>query len=59
MSYRSREAWFRELARLAPVGMFITDDAGDVVLVNERWCEITGLSEKRCAAHEMAPISPS
>ena len=45
MSYRSREAWFRELARLAPVGMFITDDAGDVVLVNERWCEITGLSE--------------
>ena len=46
MSYRSRETWFRELAGFAPVGMFIKNAAGDVVLVNKRWCEITGLSEE-------------
>ena len=36
---------FTELARFAPIGVFISDISGDEFLVNDRWCEITGLSE--------------
>ena len=34
-----------ELARFAPIGVYITDASGDEVLVNNRWCQITGLPE--------------
>lgn len=37
------EQRYRTLARLAPVGMFRTDAAGQDVYVNERWCEMSGL----------------
>ncbi|HEX3178929.1 MAG TPA: PAS domain S-box protein [Methylomirabilota bacterium] len=40
---QATEARFELLARIAPVGLFRTDAAGDCVYVNPRWCEITGL----------------
>jgi len=36
---------FTALARFAPIGVCISDISGDEFLVNDRWCEITGLSE--------------
>ena len=41
---RKSNELFRALARVSPVGIFRTDDAGQYVYVNERWCEISGLS---------------
>jgi PAS domain S-box-containing protein len=38
------EARFRGLASAAPVGIFLTDAEGGCSYVNERWCEISGLS---------------
>ncbi|MCP4674812.1 MAG: PAS domain-containing protein, partial [Deltaproteobacteria bacterium] len=39
----SRER-FRALAKVAPVGIFRTDVKGHYLYVNERWCEIAGLT---------------
>ena len=41
---RESEAMYHALARVSPVGMFRTGSDGDYVYVNQRWCEITGLS---------------
>src|SRR5688572_10637968 len=41
---RESEQRFRTLARLAPVGIFETDADGNCVFVNERWCELAGLT---------------
>jgi len=38
------ERLFASLAQSAPVGIFRTDLAGNCVYVNERWCQITGLT---------------
>jgi PAS domain S-box-containing protein len=35
---------FEALARLSPVGIFQTNAEGHCIYVNERWCEIAGLS---------------
>lgn len=35
---------FRALVAMAPVGMFETDADGRCVFVNERWCEIAGMT---------------
>ena len=35
---------FQSLARMSPVGIFQTDSLGQIIYVNERWCEIAGLS---------------
>jgi len=35
---------FHTLAQVSPVGIFRTDTNGDCVYVNERWCEIAGMS---------------
>ena len=35
---------FRTLAEFAPVGIFRTDTSGQCLYVNERWCDITGMS---------------
>jgi PAS domain S-box-containing protein len=43
------EARFRGLAAAAPVGIFQTDAAGACVYVNERWCEIAGMSADEAA----------
>jgi PAS domain S-box-containing protein len=40
---RSEER-FRMLAANAPVGIFLTDGAGQCLFVNERWCELSGLT---------------
>ena len=38
------EQRFTSLAQAAPVGIFRTDLAGHYIYVNERWCQLTGLS---------------
>ncbi|NTW36545.1 MAG: PAS domain S-box protein [Syntrophobacteraceae bacterium] len=35
---------FESLARMSPVGIFRTDLKGNCIYVNERWCEIAGLT---------------
>lgn len=39
------EARYRTLADVSPVGIFRTDANGDCVYVNQRWCELAGLTE--------------
>jgi len=41
---RESEGHYRSLAKLSPVGIFRTDMGGDCTYVNERWCEIAGMS---------------
>ncbi|HET9821896.1 MAG TPA: response regulator [Burkholderiaceae bacterium] len=43
------EARFRQLAAAAPVGIFQADAAGACSFVNDRWCEITGLTAAEAA----------
>ncbi len=44
---RSSEQRQRQLARLAPVGIFRTDTAGHCTYVNEHWQAITGLAPQQ------------
>ncbi len=46
---RHAEERFRRLATRAPVGIFETDAQGDCLFVNERWCELAGLSPEEAA----------
>lgn len=41
---RESEMKYGILAQTSPVGMWHTDANGDCLYVNERWCEITGLT---------------
>jgi PAS domain S-box-containing protein len=41
---RASELRFRTLAGLAPVGIFLTDAQGNCHFVNEKWCELAGMS---------------
>ncbi|MDQ1349752.1 MAG: Response regulator, partial [Acidobacteriota bacterium] len=41
---RESESRFRTLAESAPVGIFQTDIEGNCIYVNEKWCEISGLT---------------
>jgi PAS domain S-box-containing protein len=41
---RRSELLFHTLAQVSPVGIFRTDARGACVYVNERWCEIAGIS---------------
>jgi PAS domain S-box-containing protein len=41
---RASEGRFRSLTTHAPVGIFEADRDGRCLFVNERWCELTGLS---------------
>ena len=43
------EARFRGLAEAAPVGIFQTDPQGHCLYVNDRWCEIAGMSTQEAA----------
>ncbi len=45
-----REAFFRLLATVAPVGIFHTDREGRCVYINERWKSLTGLSAETALA---------
>lgn len=41
---RESDARYQTLTEVSPVGIFYTDDSGDCLYVNERWCQITGIS---------------
>ncbi|MCX5904376.1 MAG: PAS domain S-box protein [Proteobacteria bacterium] len=41
---RSSEERFRTLTMLSPVGIYVTDAAGSCTYVNQRWCEMSGLT---------------
>jgi PAS domain S-box-containing protein len=43
----SSEAIVRALAAHTPLGIFVSDARGSCVYVNERWCELTGLTPAR------------
>src|SRR5262249_29607192 len=43
-SLRANEHRLRALMSHAPVGIFLTDPAGNCLFVNERWCEMAGLT---------------
>ncbi|MBL8289089.1 MAG: response regulator [Rubrivivax sp.] len=45
------EARFRGLAAAAPVGIFHADAAGLCQYVNDRWCEMAGMSADEAAGH--------
>ena len=50
---------FRTLAAVAPVGIIRTDAAGNCVYVNERWCEIAGITQEEARGEGWAgPIHP-
>lgn len=40
------KALFENLARISPVGIFRTDIEGRCIYVNERWCEMAGISSE-------------
>lgn len=42
---RRSEKHFRALASVSPAGIFRTSSRGELLYVNQRWCEITGLRE--------------
>jgi PAS domain S-box-containing protein len=42
---------YRELASVAPVGIFRMDADKKIIYVNEKWCAMTGLSADRAAGH--------
>lgn len=44
---KESELRFRTLASFSPVGIFQTDINGNCIYVNERWCEIAGLSPEQ------------
>jgi two-component system cell cycle sensor histidine kinase/response regulator CckA len=44
---KESELRFRTLASFSPVGIFQTDINGHYIYVNERWCEIAGLSSEQ------------
>jgi PAS domain S-box-containing protein len=43
---RASEERFWTLAQLSPVGIFQTDAEGNYLYLNERWCDIAGLTEQ-------------
>lgn len=53
-SLERSERLFRTLAGTAPVGIFRTDPGGRCVYVNERWCEITGMTQREAAGEGWA-----
>jgi len=46
---RSSEAKFRTLAEYAPVGIYMTDPAGNCIFANSYWQKISGLSPEEAA----------
>jgi diguanylate cyclase (GGDEF)-like protein/PAS domain S-box-containing protein len=47
---RQSEQRYASLAAAVPVGIFRTDAQGNCLYVNERWCQITGLTPQQAAA---------
>jgi len=44
-AFHESEKKYRTLTAVAPVGLFYTDALGECLYVNEKWLEITGMSE--------------
>ncbi|MGH7197215.1 MAG: PAS domain S-box protein, partial [Candidatus Omnitrophota bacterium] len=53
---RESEERFRTLTLLAPVGIFLTDAQGDCLFVNQRWCDITGLTIEKAKGEGWAAV---
>ena len=51
---RDSERRFRTLASLSPVGIFETDPEGACLYVNERWCQMAGLTPADVAGSSWA-----
>ncbi len=49
---RESESRFRTLAESLPVGVYRADPVGRLTYVNPRWCEITGIDERRAVGHQ-------
>jgi PAS domain S-box-containing protein len=47
MQIEAAEQLFQSLATHAPVGLFHTDARGNCIFVNNRWCEIAGLTPEQ------------
>lgn len=47
----AKERQFRTLAAAAPVAIFRTDSRGDVLFVNERWSDFTGMDAEAALGH--------
>jgi len=43
---RENEEKFRSLASLSPTGIYLTDEKGSCQYVNERWCEMAGITSQ-------------
>ncbi|MCA1994275.1 MAG: PAS domain S-box protein, partial [Coleofasciculus sp. S288] len=52
---RASERRYSTLARISPVGIFRTDTKGQYLYVNERWCEITGLTPSEALGESWSP----
>jgi PAS domain S-box-containing protein len=48
---RKSEGLFRTLAEVSPVGIFRSDATGRCLYVNDRWCEIAGISHEKALGH--------
>lgn len=46
LAVKESEELFRSLTTMAPVGIFRTDADGHCIFVNDKWCEITGVSRE-------------
>jgi len=46
---RENEHRYRTLTQQLPVGIFMTDLEGACRYVNERWCQMTGLTAEQAA----------
>lgn len=41
---RSREELFRTLSEMAPIGIFLANEMGEMILANRKWLEISGIT---------------
>ena len=56
---RESEERYQNLAKIAPVGIFRTDENGATTYVNPMWCQISGLSEaKAMGSGWLAAVHP-
>lgn len=59
LALRESEERFRVLVNSAPVGIFQTNAQGELLFVNPRWLEITGMSESEAIASQwMETVHP-
>ncbi len=54
IALQESEALFHTLAKVAPVGIFKTDPQGQCGYVNQRWCEISGISSEQALGEDWA-----